>query len=159
MIAKRQLIRSAFFISCFFLDVFFAKKLQRFRAPSMLLPWSSLSTLRPAPYGVCWVLINTCVQDADLVGLIDDSDKAYQFLKVGEIEQACLSRAEYYWNTCGNGAHQPIVVRFLRTGASNSYPPENIIEEASERMAQLFTRYNAIHSSDLTKVTANDSNN
>ncbi len=150
--------RLAFFLYCFFLNRVFTQKVKIFRAPSTILPWSTLTTLRPAPYGVCWILINSCFQDADLVGLIDDSDKAYRFLKVGEIEQACLSRAEYYWNICGNGAHQPVVVRFLHTGASNIYPPDSVLEEARERMDHLFTKYNYMYSPDLTKVTAISTN-
>ena len=133
------------------LDGVFTQDAKIFRAPSMPA-WESLSALRSAPYGVCWILINSCFLDSNLIGLIDDSEKAYRFLKVGEVEQACLSRAEYYWNTCGNGAHQPVVVRFMRTGSSSIYPPNSVIEQARVRMDQLFTRYNDVYSPDLTTV-------
>ena len=114
----------------------------RFKAPSVHLPWSVLSVLRPAPYGKCWILSFECRNDTALVGLLDDTNEAYRYLKVGENERACLSRAMFYWNMCGNGAHQPVLAQFVGTKTVASYPPEDVIEDIRARMFSLFTAYN-----------------
>ncbi len=116
---------------------------KRFKVPSMHIPWASLSSLRTAPYGMCWILCTECMNESQLVGLFDDSNEAYRYLKVGESEAACSSRAMYYWHYCGNGAHQPILAYFASSKIVASYPPDDVVDDFRSRMNTMFTGYNS----------------
>ena len=107
---------------------------ERFKAPDFA-SWAELE--QSAPDGRCWVTIATCKEHPSHVGLFDESIDAYEELGLGENESTCLGRARFNWLYCGNNLHQPITMIFRPTGASLSYPPDHIVDDASERRSKL----------------------
>ncbi len=112
----------------------------RFKAPQHS-SWGSLASLRSPPLGICWILASTCARDKGVVGLSDDLEEAYTDKNVGKSESACHSRAKVYWEMCGNSIHQPMLVYFTLSGAIASYPPDDLMENASN-IGHIFTDYN-----------------
>jgi hypothetical protein len=47
---------------------------------------------------------------------------------VGESEQACLARAEYHWEICGSNPFHQVLMIFLPSGATASFPDEATVE-------------------------------
>ena len=93
-------------------------------------------------HNVCIITLDVCILHTTNVGKQDDSELAYQQLRVGESEEACVSRAAFYWSMCGNGKHQPVIATFLPTGASEMFPPRDEVQLANDYLSQLYTGYN-----------------
>jgi len=78
--------------------------------------------------GKCWVQIPVCTLNPAYAGIGDEFQEAYSELGVGESEQACLSRAEYHWQLCGSNPFHQVIMTFLPSGASASFPDDAAVE-------------------------------
>jgi hypothetical protein len=106
---------------------------------------NDLVGVQPEPFGKCWIMANKCSANQDLEGIFDDLEHAYKYFGVGTSEKDCLVRAQSYWNLCKNGPHEPILVRFLPTGALSSYPDEDCVDKYSKISYQFYSHYNLGH--------------
>ena len=100
----------------------------RFVAPPYA-SWGDLDQLQQEN-GRCWVIAHICRLHPEYAGISDDFDEAYSSLNVGTDENVCLGRAYFHWRFCGNSISQPITITFRPTGASRSYPSEEILDSA-----------------------------
>jgi hypothetical protein len=112
---------------------------ERFRAPKFA-SWKELEVIR-GEFGKCWVGAHICTLHSEYEGLCDEFDEAYQTLEVGIREDKCLSRAFYHWRLCGNNMLQPVTMTFRPSGATSSYPPDDIVEA---QVSSNFTNVTAI---------------
>jgi hypothetical protein len=90
--------------------------------------WDDLKALRPPTAGKCWVQITFCPLNPSYSGIGDEFDEAYAELGVGESEQACLARAKYHWEICGSNPFHQVLMSFLPSGATASFPDDATVE-------------------------------
>ncbi len=90
--------------------------------------WSELQSHCPFNMGKCWVHIPVCTLNPVYAGIGDEFHEAYSEFGVGESEQACLSRAEYHWELCGSNPFHQVIMTFLPSGATASFPDDATVE-------------------------------
>jgi hypothetical protein len=101
------------------------------RQASSLLDVDQLHSLRPQPFGACWVHARVCPLLPLHAGVGDDFDYAYSELLVGQREDACLRRARFHWELCGASPVHPVSVLFRPTGAVAHHPSPRHVAQAT----------------------------
>ena len=96
--------------------------------PQTIHTWAELLALRPADKGKCWVHIPVCMVNPSYSGMGDEFDEAYNDLGVGDSESICLARAQYHWEMCGSNPFHQVIMTFLPSGASVSFPDDLTVE-------------------------------
>jgi hypothetical protein len=101
---------------------------------------AGLAALRREGRGRCWMLAAAgCRKWRQYNGrYVDEGEAAYLEQGVGEKEEACLLRAETNWRLCNSMKTQPVIMTFLPTGATASYPPDDVVIDAHERIKNSF---------------------
>ena len=77
--------------------------------------------------------VGGCRRAPNQEGMQDDIPAAYQNLHVGMDEARCLARARDHFEWCNNLPHQHVVVVFVPTGATESFPRDE------EELPEYFT--------------------
>eukprot|EP00961_Rhodomonas_salina_P177209 2389383-Rhodomonas_salina.1 len=106
----------------------------------------------------CLILFRTCRARRDLEAgaqWADDSEFAYQYLGVGEVEDYCMLRASDWHARCENAELEPVWARFSPTGETKRYPP-NVEMGAHHGWADrnAFQKQDATHDPDAGSTRA-----
>ena len=119
--------------ACSYVSSVLCEDAARFVAPRHVAT-QELAHLRPAGMGKCWMITGHCRSWKQYAGFVDEPADVYLSKKVGEKEEACLARAQANWQLCKNMKTQQVSMLFLPSGAMSSYPPDDVVDQAHERV-------------------------